>query len=562
MKFKQYLFIIIAGTVFLFFSCKGKSDKTNNKLTKEKSITIAIRSDIDFFNPLYSSDINSGLINDLIFGALTYSEFDTSKGELTYLPYLASRWEISKDKRSITFTLNTELKWSDGHVFSAYDVQYSYLLYTHPDVMSVRQDFEKYFFKQKNGVIDYKKSFQIINDSTIKFNFIEEVDDPLFVTGLPILPKHVFDTIPFNRIFYSEINFKPVGIGPYVLENHIPRQQVILRKNDSTRFNKIPKIEKLIFKVISDYNSRINQLKNGEIDLVTDIRPEDAKQIETNFQNIKIDRISGRDYDYIGWNNIEINIFQKSGGKIINAHPLFGSKKVRQALTYAINRIELLENYFGKFAILAENPISPIFKILNHDETIKLEYNPQKAKQLLTEEGWQDTDNDKILDKNGIPFKFKLSIASGKPHREFSATLIKNYLSQVGIIAEIEVLEPSVFFSKMFERKLDAWIAGWTVPLKLDLAPFWSSALDKNPFNVVGFRNFEVDKILMELPNLHSYPERKSAIQKFSQMIQDEQPVTFLYWIDNIIGYNKKIKNIKLNPIGYTNRIWEWYISE
>jgi len=558
MRNKHFLLIVISGLLLL--SCKEKDEKFSTPSEKEKSIIIAVRSDIDFFNPLHSNDINSGLINDLIFGALTYAEFDNINGELIYLPYLASKWEISNDNRHITFILNTKLKWSDGKKFTAEDVQYSFLLYTHPDVMSVRQDIEKYFLKQRNGQVDYKRSFQIINDSTIRFNFASKVDNPLFVTGLPILPKHLFDTIPFNKIFFSNINFKPIGIGPYVLENYVPRQQTVLRKNDSTKFDKIPFIEKIIFKVIPDYNSRINQLKNGEIHLMTDIRPDDARQLEEKYRNIKVEKISGRDYDYIGWNNIDIDSYHQK--RMIAPHPLFGSKRVRQALTLAINRAELLESYFGRYATPAENPISPIFKIVEHTSFYQYEYDPARAKELLALEGWKDTDNDKILDKNGMPFKFKLSIASGKPHREFSATMIKNYLNKIGIDVEIETLEPAVFFSKMFERKLDAWIAGWTVPLDLDLTPFWSSDLDKNPFNVVGFRNFEIDQIFTELKRVKSPSDKKTLIQKFIQILQDEQPVTFLYWIDNIVGFNKKIKNIKLNPIGFTNRIWEWYITE
>jgi len=559
---KFFIFILLSILLSLiFFSCKDKAEITHPKISDEK-LFIAIKNDVDFFNPLYSNDIVSGLINDLIFSSLTYSEFNSDSGKLIYYPNLANRWKIDKDKRSITYFLKTNLKWSDGEKFSASDVYYSYFLYTHPDVMSVRQDVERFFIHDKNGRVDYKKSFVVLNDSTIIFNFSEEVEDPLFVTGLPILPEHIFRKIPLKEIFNHEVNFNPIGIGPYKLENYSRQQQIVLIKNDSSYFDKIPFIKKLIFKVISDYNSRLNQLKKGEIDFVTDVNPADAEILKRDFSNIKVETIAGRDYDYIGWSNIDHNLYRKSNGKIIQPHPLFGKKEFRLAISMAINRKEIIDGYFGEFAELAESPISPIFGEFLNTSLETLEYNPEEAKKFLARNGWQDSDGDRILDKDGKPFRFKLTLASGKPHREFTATIIKKNLAKIGIDVEIEILETSLFFNNLFEKKLDAWIAGWTVPLNLDLEAFWGSDLNKNFFNVCSYQNPEVDKIFLKLRETKSIEEKRNLIHRFQEILQKDQPVTFLYWIDNIIAYNKKLKNTKFNPIAYTNRIWEWYIEK
>ncbi len=548
-------------SLFVFFSCK--SDKEIQRPgTSGGNLFIAIKNDIDFFNPLYSNDINSGLINDLIFSSLTYSEFNTDSGKLEYYPGLARSWKIADDQKSITYFLNTNLKWSDGKNFTSRDVYYSYFLYTHPDVMSVRQDVERFFIHDKDKKIIPEKSFQIINDSVITFNFEFGVDDPLFITGLPIISEHIFSKIPLNEIFKSELNFKPVGIGPFKLENYSRQQQIILRRNDSSYFDKIPFIEKLIFKVIPDYNSRINQLKNGEIDLMTDVRPEDAEILKNNFPEINVEAIKGRDYDYVGWNHIDQLTFKKSNGKILKPHPLFGNKEIRLALSMAINRKEILEGYFEEYATLAETPISPIFKSFVNEKLKPVPFDPSEAKKILEKHGWKDTDNDGIIDKNGKPFKFKLSIAAGKPHREFAATMIKKDLKKIGIEVEIETLETSFFFSKLFGRELDAWIAGWTVPLDLELEAFWGSDLKKNFFNVYGYQNFEIDKIFSDFKNAKSKDEKRNLMFKFQEIIHQDQPVTFLYWIDNIIAFNKKLKNVKFNPVAYTNRIWEWFISK
>ncbi len=560
---RPFLFSFLFGIlVFIIISCKSEKDLNEFKPVYGGNLFIAIKNDIDFFNPLYSNDFYSGLINDLIFGALTYSEFNSDSGKLIYYPNLAKDWEISDDKKSIIYFLKTNLKWSDGVKFSSKDVYYSYILYTNPEVMSVRQDVERFFIHDVDGKLNPYKSFQILNDSTIKFNFSFSVEDPLFVTGLPILPEHIFIKIQKDKILTDEINTKPVGIGPFKLENYLRQQQIVLVRNDSAYYDRIPFIEKLVFKVVPDYNSRLNQLKNGEIDLMTDIRPEDAEILKNKFNYIRIEAITGRDYDYIGWNNLDNYALSKSKFKIIKPHPLFGDKEIRLALSMAINRQEILNGYFGEFANPAISPISPIFKNFLNLNLKPIPFNPLEAKKIFQKKGWKDTDGDGIIDKNGIPFRFKLTIPSGKPHREFAATIVKNDLKKIGIDVEIERLENSLFFSNLFERKLDAWIAGWTIPLDLDLEGFWGSDLNKNFFNVCGYQNPEVDKIFEQLKKANSFEEKRNLIFKFQEIIYSDQPVTFLYWIDNIIGYNKKLKNVNFNPVAYTNRIWEWFIAQ
>lgn len=560
---KLSAYLLLVCLVLLSFSCKtGEEPHSKNIFSKGGALIIAIKNDVDFFNPLYSNDINSGLINDLIFGALTYSEFNVDSGKLVYFPNLARSWKISADKKSITYYLKTELKWSDEENFSAKDIYYSYYLYTNPEVMSVRQDVEKFFIHDKTGKILPSESFKIINDTTITFHFNYPVEDPLFITGLPIIPEHIFKKIPIPDLLRNEINYNPIGIGPFKLENYSRQNQIVLVRNDSSFYDKIPHIEKLIFKVIPDYNSRLNQIKNGEIDLITEVRPEDAKIFLEQYPQIKVETITGRDYDYIGWNNIDYKTYHQSKYKVIKPHPLFGDKEIRLALTLAINRKEILEGYFGKFGKLAETPISPLFKKFFNDKLINLPYNPEKSKEILYRKGWKDINGDGILDKNGKSFKFKLTIATGKPHREFAATIVKRDLRKIGVDVEIEMLETSLFFSNLFERKLDAWIAGWTVPLDLDLEAFWGSDLSKNFFNVCGYQNPEIDKIFGELKKVKSENQKIELLHQFQEILYKDQPVTFLYWIDNIIAYNSKLKNTKFNPIAYTNRIWEWFLEQ
>ncbi|MBM4175920.1 MAG: hypothetical protein FJ213_07080 [Ignavibacteria bacterium] len=556
------LYALILSLIILP-SCKDAQNPSKETAMEPQfggNVTVGISSDVDVLNPLFSQDIISGTINDLIFGALNYSEFDLEKGELVYLPNLANSWEISPDNRSVKYHLNIALRWSDGYKFTADDVQFSYYLYTHPEVGSVRQDMTSYFISEGKTKVEIEKAVKVENDSTVVFNFNQSADDPLFVSGLPILPKHIFEKIKLKDLFVNDVNQNPVGIGPFKFQKWDKQQQIILVRNDSVNYIKIPYLEKLTFKILPDYNNRINQLKSGEIDLAQNLRPEDAQTIKKDFNKLNVEKISGRDYDYIGWNCIDHEQFVNSGNKKITPHKLFGDSKVRQALTYAINRKEMLEGFFGEFGNIAVTPISSIFKTKANTDLLPYEFNPNKAKQLLSESGWKDSNDDKIIDKNGIPFKFKLMIPAGKPQREYAATIIKINLLAVGIEVEIEVVEPSVFFENMFTKKYDAWIAGWTIPLDLDFEGFWSSDLEKNFFNVTSYQNKEVDEIFAKLKLTNDIEATRELLFRFQEILHRDQPTTFLYWVDNLVGYNVRLKNLQLNPLAFTNRAWEWFV--
>ena len=166
----------------------------------------------------------------------------------------------------------------------------------------------------------------------------------------------------------------------------------------------------------------------------------------------------GREYDYIGWNNIDPESF--SEGKVI-PNNFFGSSNVRKALSMAINRKEILEEYLQGLGELAASSVSPIFKSSYNNEVKPYEYNPDEAKKLLALEGWKDEDRNGILEKGKEEFKFKMYYPVGNPLREYAAVVVKNNLKSVGIEMIPEKMELGTFIDNLYERKLDSWVAGF-----------------------------------------------------------------------------------------------------
>lgn len=547
MRLKIHIFFILI--LFLSVSCE-KEDVTNSS-----RVVIAIQSEPETLNPLFAFGVNEGIITDHLFLYLLDLKWNQQKGEVETFPMLAEKWQWNSDSTSIEIFLRKDSKWSDGKTISAYDVVYSFDIYSDPQVQSRFYGMFKNFYHFDNGSVDLERTFAVIDSFHLIINFLPDKVISLFDLAFPIIPKHIYDKINRNEIKTAEINFNPVSSGPYRLKKWERNQFIILEANKDCYLYDKGIINQIIFKVIPNYNSVVTQLKKGEVDLSEDLQPSDAKQLSTN-PNLNVTSVKGRQFDYVGWSNIDGKYLSEKNK--IKPHKFFGDKKVRQALSYAINRKEIVDQYLLGYGSVCNSPISEIF-VSEYDSSLKgFEYNPSKAKQLLKESGWNDKNQNGILEKDNVEFSFTLSIPSGNPLRDFTSTVIKNNLKQIGIDVKVEKLEFGVLMDGILNRKLDSWILAWFIPLPLDLKSFWYSDLKQTQMNFAGYQSEEADKIMLELEKKHSKAEYIKLMKKFQQIISDDQPVTFLYWFDNIVCYNKRIKNITINPFGPVQRIWEW----
>lgn len=550
MRLKFYFPLILL--VVISASCE--KEEINNK----SRVIISIQSEPETLNPLYAFSLNEGVITDHLFSYLLDLKWNDTLGNVEAFPMLAEKWQWNSDSTSVDVYLRKDAKWSDGKTISAYDVVYSFDLYSDQKVQSRFYGMFKNFYHFENGEVDLEKTFAVKDSFHLVINFLPDKEISLFDLAFPIIPKHSYEKLNRSEISTAEINFNPVTSGPYKLKKWERNQFIILEADKNSFLYDDKMINEVIFKVIPDYNSMLTQLKKGEVDISEDIRPSDARQLSSE-KNLKIASVKGRQFDYVGWSNIDGKYFSET--KKIKPHHLFGDKKVRQALSFAINRKEILDQFLGGFGSLCNSPISEIF-VNEYDSSLKgFEYNPEKARELLKEAGWTDKDRNGILDKQKTEFSFTLHIPSGNPLREYAATVIRNNLKQIGIDVKVEKMEFGVLMDGLLNRRIDAWILAWFIPLPIDLKSYWFSDLTQTQMNFAGYQNSEADKIMLELEKKLSPEDYKSLMKKFQQVISEDQPVTFLYWFDNIVCYNQRIKNITINPFGPIQRIWEWRLD-
>ncbi len=552
MKVRSLYILLFLSSLIFFSSCRNSS-------TSKDYIAIGIAQDVESVNPLFAFSVDEGSISELLYLGMVRHDWNEENGEITSEPLLAEDWQWNSDTSSIIINLRKDVKWSDGQKLTAKDVVFSFDIFSDPVVDSrLFGSFEK-FYTDTTGHILIDKTFEVLSDYKLKVNFIPHSHPTMFNIDIPILPEHIFSKVNRKVLATSDINSKPVTNGPYLLDSWDKNQSLILKADTSSFLYHNGIINKIVFKIIPEYTSRLTQIKKGEIDLCELIKPEDAPSLEAQ-QDLEIVPVKGREYEYVGWNNIDPDDFN-NGGKIV-PNKFFGSVKTRRALSYAINKQEILEEYLHNYGQLAVGPVSPIFKKVLNNDVKPYDFDPSKAKQLLNEEGWKDIDNDGILEKDGVKFSFDLYIPGGNPLRNYSATVIKNDLKNVGISVDIQTMELNTFLDNLFSKKLNAWIASWYIAIPLELKIMWYSDLNSTPLNVQGYSNKQIDKILDEIEQSPQTNKLNNLYKQFQEIMHSDEPVTFLYWIDNITVHNKRIKNIDINPLGVIHHCWNWQLED
>ncbi len=545
-------FFILLLSALIIMGCE------TDRISGESRIVIGIPHDVESLNPLYAYGIYEGYITELLFLPLLKHVWNPEKEIIEAVPMLAEKWEWDKDKSSIHIYLRDDVKWTDGTVCTVEDVLFSFEIYSDPEVESKFYGSFEVFRTDEKQKIDIDKTFEVISPFEFIIHFKPGTIPSLFNIDFPLIPKHVLANIPRQDISSAEFNTVPVTNSAFLFSVWEKNQWIKIKSNPESFLTDPNNVKEIIFKIIPDYASRLTQLKRGEIDMMEDIKTDDVVELK-NLTHLNILPLKGREYEYLGWNNIDPVLYEKD--KAVRPHKLFGSAAVRRALTLAINREELLEEYLGDYVQIACGPITPIFRDAVNTEVSPYPFDLTKAKELLASEGWKDRNNDGILDKNGISFSFTLHIPGGNPRREFAATVIRNNLKAAGINMQIQPVEIGILIESLYGKKLDAWLASWFVSIPIDLKSFWYSDLDITPLNLVSYQSSKVDKILLEIEKSGDENGRNILYKEFQKIIHEDEPVTFLYWVDNITAHSKRIKNVENSPLGIISNCWKWKVE-
>jgi peptide/nickel transport system substrate-binding protein len=363
----------------------------------------------------------------------------------------------------------------------------------------------------------------------------------------------------FAKYFNStEISRSPLGSGPYIFKEWVTDDKIVLERNPDywgykAGITEKGYVEKFVHKTVKDYDAALTGIKAGELDVLRGLPMEKYKH-QTNskkiMNNFKKELFYIPSYGYIGWNM---------------KNPLFKSKKVRRAMTQLLDREQILETLFYGEAQVCKSPI--YFKRPEyHSEITPLPFNTDRAKELLYEEGWIDTDGDGILDKvidgKKVSFEFTVLSNSGNEVRKQIGLILAENCRKVGIKVDVQQLEWSIFLDQVHAQKFEAIILGWVMPITHpDPYQIWHSSQSKGEgSNYVSFINKRADELIEKNRQEFDMNKRIEYMREFQEILHEEQPYTFVYVTKSNMLFHKRFSDAKIYPYRPGYDPFEWWV--
>ncbi len=481
--------------------------------------------------PMLSTDATSHEIAGLIYNGLVKYDKD-----LNLVGDLAESWEIRQGGREIVFHLRKGVRWQDGVPFTSRDVLFGFRTIIDPKTPTA---YAGDFLEVEKAEAPDPYTFRVI--------YKEPFAPALSSWGdIVVLPEHL---LKGKDITKSELSRHPVGLGPYKFRLWKTQERIELEANPDY-FDGRPYLDRYIMRIIPDPATMFMELKAGGLDWMGLSPIQYKRQTDTEFfrRNFNKYKYLSFSYTYLGYNL---------------RHPFFKDKRVRQAISYAIDKQEIIRGVLLGLGVVATGPYKPDAWFYNPNVK-RYPYNPQKAKELLAQCGWKDTDGDGVLDKDGVPFSFTVLTNQGNSLRDKTAQIIQYRLKQIGIEMKIRQLEWTAFINDFIDkRRFEAVILGWTLGQDPDIYDIWhSSKTGAKQLNFIGYKNREVDRLLVMGRRTFDREKRKKIYFKIQEILAEDQPYTFLYVPMALPIIHSRFRGIKPAPAGITYNFIRWWVPK
>ena len=479
--------------------------------------------------PPLASDAASHAIIGLVYNGLV--KYD---GDLNIVGDLAESWDISPDGLTITFKLRQGVRWHDGAPFTAQDVLFTYRTMVDPKTPTA----------YSGDYLQVKKA-EAVDDYTFRVTYPKPFAPALGTWSLAIMPRHL---LAGRDITQSPLGRHPIGTGPYIFKEWRAGDRITLADNPDY-FKGRTYLSGYVYQVKPNLATMFLELKAGNIDRMG-LTP---LQYTRQTAYPKFARLYNK-YRYIPFSYVYLGYNLED--------PRFADRRVRQALTHAINKQEIIEGVLMGLGEEACGPYKPGTWYYN-PRVERFSYDPEKARALLAEAGWRPNPEG-ILVKDGRPFEFTILTNQGNDIRERTAEIIQRRLREVGIPVKIRTVEWAVFVKEFIEKGyFEAVLLGWNTGLDPDQYDIWSSTKTKpGELNFTHYQNPEVDRLLDEGRHTFDQEKRRQAYFKLQETIARDQPYTFLFIPDALPAISKRFRGIKPAAAGIDYNFDQWYVPQ
>ncbi len=486
-----------------------------------------------YLNPLLSryNRADADLVA-LLFNGLTRLD---QQGNV--VPDLAEGWQVSPDGLTYDFKLRSGLYWHDGAPVTAADVLYT---------VGAMQDQE---FPGDPALSTLWRAVEVSapdgpDARAIRFKLKQPFAPFLDYTTIGLLPAHLWERVPAAQMMNSQLNTRPVGTGPFQLS------QISATRIDLVPFPRYhgpaPNLTGLTIRFYPDHQSLLPAYDRGEIDGISWIWPDEIDSLATR-KDLQVFSAPMSGYTLIDLNQQNPNT------------PFFKDVNVRQALLYGLDRQALVDHVLHGQGMVAHSPILPGTWAYDEDVT-KYGYNPEKARQLLDQANWKDSDGDGVRDKDGK----KLSFILLGQDRELLEAIAKMW-AQIGVQAVPQVVTAAGLATDfLVPRTYEAALVHWELAGDPDPYPLWHSTQIKDGQNYAGWNDRAADEAIEKARALADQPARKPFYVDFQREFAAKVPALLLYHPVYTMGIRDKVHDVQVGPLNTPGDryrdIANWYI--
>ena len=524
--------ILLLATALPLAAPRGDAPKV--AAPRPSRIVIGVRGDITSFNIYTATNAFSQEVIDLLSLRLAEEQDDFGQGPPTFRPGLARSWEFSADRRTLTFRLDPTAKWSDGTSVTSADVLFSNRAAASREVAWVGSDVKEAIAEvtapdPRTAVFRFARAYPYALMDAVEGN---------------IVPEHVYGKTPLAEWPQHPFLTAPVSSGPFLLKRYERGALIELTRNPGYLRAPLPRLAAVIFRVIPDETTLLNELLAGGIDFMENL-PEDAVARVRAKQDLTVVRAPDLSYTFISWNT---------------ERPLFKDARVRRALTLAIDREAIIEGLLKETGRPSAGPI--LSCMWARDPSLKpLPYEPEAARRLLAEAGFADRDGDGLIDRDGRAFRFDLETNQGSRLRADIVQMVAAQLRKVGIEATPRSFEFGAFIARHEKHDYDAFVGSWRESTKVDLKSAFHSASRDGGYNYGSYADAELDGLIDKARLEGDRETARRLWWKAQQIIARDQPLTFLFERDRLHAVPRDLTGLRLSPRTAYASLEEWSLA-
>jgi peptide/nickel transport system substrate-binding protein len=487
--------------------------------------TLRIQAQTSFstFNPFtayFDGDLE--VINNI------YPQLTATNEQGVAVPYLATKWSISADKLTWTFTIRSGLKWSDGKPITAADAAWTLNLIMHNSVAATA-----------NGslVADFK-TVTAPNATTLVITTAQPEANMLYnVNLIPIVPQHVWAAEVSGLNNFKNQSTPVVGYGPWRLTGYVTNQYATLTAN-SGFFLGAPKFHTLIIQYFSNSDAMVSALRSGQLDAI------EYGLTAPQFNSLKhVKGITVYPQVSSAWTAIELNPGAKtrSGRHFGNGNPALTDPRVRDAIEMALNKQELVSKIWDGLAVTGSGYLPPAYPqfVWTPPASGALTYDPAKANQLLTAAGYKMGPNGIRIDpKTHKPLNLRLGIHSDEASDAAMAPYIVEWLKAIGIGVTVD----SMSFNQLnddlpkgdWDMLSDTWSTGPDPTYLLSIQTCGDLPLNNGTAGNTDafFCNPTFDKLYAQQSTEFNSAQRVQTIDQMQQILYQNAVDVILYYPD------------------------------